>query len=477
MKFMVYNTLSRRKELFEPLDAPQVKMYTCGPTVYDYAHIGNFRAYIFEDLLRRTLRHHGFKVTHVMNLTDVDDKTIRGARSSGLALHDYTQKYKTAFFKDIETLNIETAEVYPAATEHISDMIKLIEKLFKTGYAYQTDDGSVYFNIRKFDAYGKLSHLDMAGLQPGARVVQDEYQKDNAADFALWKAWSEEDGDVGWESPWSRGRPGWHIECSAMSMKYLGASFDLHTGGIDNIFPHHEDEIAQSEAATGKPFVKYWMHCAHLVVEDRKMSKSSGNFYTLRDVIQRGFSGREIRYTLMAAHYRQTLNFSFDALQSARGAIERLDEFLDRLRDTAGCMPITTSAPPGGPAADGNDWIKKGNQDFFRPLNDDLNIALALGAVFDMVREGNKHMDTGSLTPVCANEILRVFEDFDRVLGIMQSDQKKPGADVLSLARKRQCAREAKNWDEADRWRVMIEKHGWRVQDTSDGFKLKRIGS
>ena len=346
MALKIFNTLSRRLESFEPLTAGKVRMYTCGPTVYDYAHIGNFRAYLFEDLLRRYLQYSGYQVTQIMNLTDVDDKTIQGSQKAGLPLAEYTRHYKEAFFADIQALNIEAAEAYPAATEHIPEMIALIETLFKAGVAYRSEDGSVYFSIAKFPAYGRLAQLDLSELRPGARVAQDEYQKDNLADFALWKAWSPADGPVGWEAPWGRGRPGWHIECSAMSMKYLGPSFDLHTGGVDNIFPHHEDEIAQSEAATGQPFVKYWMHCAHLVVEGRKMSKSLGNFFTLRDLRERGYNGREIRYALLSAHYRQTLNFSFAALTAARAALQRLDEFQDRLAPLAGSVQLALDTLP-----------------------------------------------------------------------------------------------------------------------------------
>ncbi|MFC1461442.1 cysteine--tRNA ligase [Verrucomicrobiota bacterium] len=476
MPLMVYNTLSRQQEIFEPLGAPQVRLYTCGPTVYDYAHIGNFRAYVFEDLLRRTLCFSGFKVIQVMNLTDIDDKTIKGARDSGLALNDYTQKYKDAFFEDLEALNIERAEHYPAATDHIPEMIALIEKLVKARYAYQSDDGSVYFSIAKFKEYGKLSHLDMSGLKPGARVAQDEYEKDNAADFALWKAWVEEDGDVGWESPWGRGRPGWHIECSAMSMKYLGPSFDIHTGGVDNIFPHHEDEIAQSEAATGQKFVKYWMHCGYLLVDDRKMSKSMGNFYTLRDVFKRGFSGREVRYALMSVHYRQSLNFTFDALESARGAVQRLDEFSRRLRDVA-ASTLGLSVSGAGKAVPSVDWADRARQDFCRALNDDLNIAQALATVFDMVHEGNRLLDAGKLTPPGAAGVLRVLEDLDRALGVLRGREESPPLDVLNLAKEREAARREKHWDEADRLRDAIAEQGWVVRDSTDGFKLKQTKS
>ena len=469
---MIFNTLTRRLEPFEPLEPGRVRMYTCGPTVYNFATIGNFRAYLFEDLLRRHLEYLGFKVFQVMNLTDIDDKTIRGSRQAGLSLDKFTRPYKESFFADIRTLNIEPAEMYPAATDHIPEMISLIEVLFKAGVAYRSDDGSVYFSIAKFPGYGKLAHLDMAGLKPGARVAQDEYQKDNLADFALWKASTEDDGDVGWESPWGRGRPGWHIECSAMSMKYLGTSFDLHTGGVDNIFPHHEDEIAQSEAATGKQFVKYWMHCAHLVVEGRKMSKSLGNFYTLRDLLQRGYSGREIRFALLAAQYRQALNFTFDALDAARAALRRLDEFQDRLSAFAGNKE---SAPlPADPVAVG--WIEKSRLDFEKAMDDDLNVPLALAALFELVHEGNIRLDGKRLSDAEAHHCLLVLESMDRVLGFLRKEDNRPDAETVRWASERLAARTARDWTEADRLRALIETRGWLVQDTAGGFQLKKRG-
>ncbi len=464
MPCMIFNTLTRQIEPLEPLQTGHVRIYACGPTVYDYAHIGNFRAYIFEDLLRRHLEYRGFKVTLVMNLTDVDDKTIAGSRRAGLALDQYTHQFKESFFADIQTLNIKPADVYPAATEHIPAMIALITTLMKAGFAYQSEDGSVYFNIAKFSAYGQLARLDLGGLQPGARVAGDEYQKDHVADFALWKAWTEPDGEVAWEAPWGRGRPGWHIECSAMSMQYLGASFDLHTGGIDNIFPHHENEIAQSQAATGKPFVKYWMHCAHLVVEGRKMSKSLGNFYTLRDILQRGYSGREIRYLLLSGQYRQTLNFSFDALDAARAALRRLDEFQDRLS-------LIAAAPQA--AASPVDWIEKRRQNFEQALDDDLNMPVALAALFDLVHEANKRIDANKVSAneaACAWQTLLALDD---TLGFLRKDSARPNAEITSLAKKRQTARRERNWAEADRLRKLIEERGWMVQDVAKGFQLK----
>ena len=333
----VYNSLTRRVEELKPLEGNEIRLYTCGPTVYNFAHIGNFRAYAFEDILRRVIQFNGMKIRQVMNLTDVDDKTIRGANAAGVALTDYTKTYKDAFFADLKKLNIQPAEVYPAATDHIPEMIALVEKLMEKGVAYRSEDGSVYFKVREFPGYGKLAHIDFDNQRTGLRCAADEYDKENVGDFALWKAWEPSDGPVGWDSPWGRGRPGWHIECSAMSMKYLGETFDLHTGGIDNLFPHHENEIAQAEAATGKEFVRTWMHCAHLRVNGEKMSKSAGNFFTLRDLLEKGYTGREIRYVLINAHYRTGLNFAFSALDDARKALARIDACVAQA--TAGEVP------------------------------------------------------------------------------------------------------------------------------------------
>ncbi len=468
MAFQVFNTLSRRLDPFVPRDPPRVRLYTCGPTVYDVAHIGNFRAYVFEDVLRRHLRALGFQVTQVMNLTDVDDKTIRGARQAGVSLDAFTRPFKQAFFEDLRALRIEPAEHYPEATAHVPEMIALIRTLVERGFAYRSADGSVYFRIARFPAYGRLARLDLAGLKPGARVAQDEYQKDHVGDFALWKAWQPDDGEVAWESPWGRGRPGWHIECSAMSMTYLGPSLDLHTGGIDNMFPHHEDEIAQSEAATGQPFVTYWMHCAHLVFDGRKMSKSLGNFVTLRDLLARGYSGRDIRYALLAVHYRQTLNFTLDALDAARAALARLDEFVTRLR-TAAANPRPPVAPEPEPA-----WVAAGRAGFARALDDDLNLSLALAALFDMLHAGNRRLDAGRLPPAEADAALAVLDAMDRVLGVLRpAATAAASADVVRRAEDRLAARRRKDWAAADRLRAEIEACGWSVQDTADGFALK----
>ena len=468
--FRPYNTLTRRQEELVPLEAGSIRMYTCGPTVYNYAHIGNFRAYVFEDLLRRWLRHKGFRVTQVMNLTDVDDKTIRDSRAAGLPLGEFTAKYKKAFFDDIRALNVQPAEHYPEATAHIPEMLELIGRLFDKGYAYRAADGSVYFSIDKWPAYGKLAHLNRDGMRAGVRIAADEYEKENVADFALWKAWDEKDGDVAWDSPWGRGRPGWHIECSAMSMKYLGPTFDLHTGGVDNIFPHHEDEMAQSEAANGQPFARYWMHCAHLMVDGQKMSKSLGNFYTLRDILSRGYTGREIRYVLVATHYRASLNFTFSGLDSARTALRRIDEFTRRLSEAA------SGAAPGSLP----DWAAAAETRFDAAMDDDLNISGALGVLFDTIREGNAALDAGTLPPSSAAALQGLFSRWDDVLGVLRAPEGAGGAalppPVQELLDRRAAARKAKDWAQSDALRAEIAALGYTVKDTPKGQVATPLG-
>ena len=457
--FRVQNTLTRQLEEFRPLEAGHARMYTCGPTVYNFAHIGNFRAYVFEDLLRRWLKFKGLRVTQVMNLTDVDDKTIRDSQAAGKRLAEFTETYKKAFFDDIRALNIEPAEHYPAATDHIPEMIAIIQKLMDKHYAYKSDDGSVYFSIARWPAYGKLAHLDREGMRAGVRIANDEYDKENVADFALWKAWDAKDGDVAWESPWGRGRPGWHIECSAMSQKYLGPSFDLHTGGVDNIFPHHEDEIAQSEAANGQPFATYWMHCAHLMVDGQKMSKSRGNFYTLRDVLGRGYTGREVRYELLATHYRAPLNFTFGSLDAARTALRRVDEFTARLADAA------AGAPPG--ALPG--WAQAAAERFEATMDEDLNVSAALAALFDCIREGNAVMDAQLMAAADAAAVQALFRRWDGALGVLAKPAEALPAAVQALLDRRQAARAAKEWKQSDALRDEIAALGWTVKDTPKG--------
>src|SRR3984957_11446001 len=387
MGLKLFNTLSRSVQEFAPLAPPKAGMYCCGPTVYDFAHIGNWRTFVFADLLRRCLEFKSFQVTHVMNITDVEDKIIKGVRQTKMPLREFTGKYEAAFFEDLKTLNCLEPHQKPHATDYIGEIISLIEKLLAKGFAYKATDGSVYFSIDKYRGagcvYGKLLKLNFEEQRVGERVKSDEYAKESIADFALWKARVPDDGDVFWPSPFGEGRPGWHIECSAMSMKILGPGFDLHLGGEDLIFPHHEDEIAQSEGATGQSFAKYWLHGAHLLVEGKKMSKSLGNFFTLRDLLAKGFTGREIRALLLSAHYRETFNFTLDGLQGAKNSLARIDECLAKLREIAG------SSKPSAALDSFND---SSLQHFSKALDDDLNISAASGAVFDWVSEWNRRM-------------------------------------------------------------------------------------
>ncbi|MGC8998443.1 MAG: cysteine--tRNA ligase [Candidatus Bathyarchaeia archaeon] len=460
-----FNTLTRKKEKFVPLEEGKVKIYTCGPTVYDYAHIGNFRTFVFQDLLRRWLEYRGFRVIQVMNITDVDDKTIRGARKRNIPLREYTDYYMKAFFEDIEALNLEKAEYYPRATEHIPEMVELIKRLMEKGYAYRGEDGSIYYDISKFKDYGKLSKLKIEELKPGARVKVDEYGKEEARDFALWKAWDEEDGDVFWETEIGKGRPGWHIECSTMAMKYLGETIDIHSGGVDLIFPHHENEIAQSEAATGKPFARYWLHSEHLLVEGKRMAKRYGNFYTLRDLIGKGYDPKAIRYLLMSTHYRQQLNFTFEGLEGAKGAVDRLTTFVRRLleADGVGC----------------DEEIKRLMTDvqkrFESAMDDDLNISVALAALFDFVRDVNKLMDENKLSRREAEEVYGLMMKFDKVLGVIgeiKAEEKLP-PEAEELIKRREEARKAKDWATADRIREQLRAMGIILEDTPQGVKWR----
>lgn len=463
----ILNTLTKQLETLEPRagEGKTLSLYTCGPTVYAYAHIGNFRAYVFEDLLQRHLLERGFTVRRVMNLTDVDDKTIRGAHASGIALADYTRPFKEAFFEDSKTLRLLPAEAYPAATdpEQIARMIAMIGTLMEKGHAYQADDGSVFFRIASFPGYGKLVRVDLENQRSGRRVASDEYEKEAVADFALWKAWVPEDGAVGWESPWGNGRPGWHIECSAMATGLLGETIDIHCGGVDNIFPHHEAEIAQCECVgDGKsPFVRYWMHCAHLMVEGSKMAKSAGNFFTLRDLLDKGWTGREVRYALISIHYRGALNFTMEGLGAARTALGRLDAWRERLHETAGSE---TAAETPDPATEG----------FFAALDDDLNISSALAVLFETLRESNRRMDEGALSPAQARGLLNWVVRVDGVLALEPEATQSIPPEVEELVAARAAARAAKEWKKSDKIRDQIAALGWIVKDTKEGQRISK---
>ena len=461
---MIYNTLSGRIEEFKPLEEGVVKLYTCGPTVYDYAHIGNFRSYVAEDLLKRFLKFLGYRVIHVMNITDVDDKTIAGARAEGISLKGFTAKYEKAFFEDIETLRLDKADYYPRATEHVEDMIKIIQGLLEKGYAYEKE-GSIYFRISSFPEYGKLSKIKKEELKAGIRIDADEYEKEDVRDFALWKA--KKPGEPSWPAPFGEGRPGWHIECSAMSMKYLGPTIDIHAGGVDNIFPHHENEIAQSEAYTGKQFVRYWFHVQHLIVNGEKMSKSKGNFYTLRDLLSMGFSPRAIRYLLLTTHYRKVLNFTFDALYQATASLKRITDFL---------FELETRNFSDGQTEEARNMIEKTKKDFTAALLDDLNISGAIAAIFEMIHWGNKAMEGEKLKKKDAEQIKLLFYDLDRVLAILPEKiiEELPD-EIMELIKKREEARKNRDFATADAIRDELFKRGIILEDTKEGTRWKII--
>ena len=467
MALNIFNTLSRSVQEFVPLDpsGQRVGMYCCGPTVYDFGHIGNFRTFVFADLVRRYLEFRGFTVRHVMNITDVEDKIIRRVRETGQTLRDYTGQYEKEFFKDLGELLCLRPHDTPRATEHIAGIIALIEKLLARGVAYQTGEGSIYFSIEKYRGcgcqYGRLVKLNFEEMRAGERVSSDEYDKESLADFALWKARVPDDGAVFWPSPWGEGRPGWHIECSAMSMAILGESFDLHLGGEDLAFPHHEDEIAQSEGATGKPFAKYWMHAAHLLVEGKKMSKSLGNFFTLRDLLAKGFTGREVRQLLLSSHYRETFNFTMKGLEGARTALARLDECLAKLRELAGS---TTGVPEA-----------KLVGDFTAALDHDLNVAAGWGTVFEWVRETNRLMAGGQFTASQAAAALAAWQKIDAVFGLGAKAEAGVPPELQALLDARQTARKGKDFKRSDAIRDELKARGWVIEDTPKGARLKRI--
>jgi cysteinyl-tRNA synthetase len=484
MALKLFNTLSRSVQEFAPLNAAgkKVGMYCCGPTVYDFAHIGNWRTFVFADLVRRTLEFSGYEVQHVMNITDIEDKIIKGVRENKTTLREFTGKYETAFLDDLKALNCKEPHAKPRATEYIPEIITLIEKLIARGIAYKASDGSVYFSIEKYRGcgcnYGQLLKLNFDEMRTGERVSSDEYEKESVADFALWKARVPDDGNIFWPSPFGEGRPGWHIECSAMSMKLLGESFDLHLGGEDLKFPHHEDEIAQSEGATGKPFVKFWLHGAHLLVEGKKMSKSLGNYFTLRDLLAKGFSAREVRYLLLTAHYRETFNFTLDGLAGAKSALARIDECIGKLRElsgTPGTAPAKNSATLEQPLAETVLGAPNLLASFTAAISDDLNISAAWGEVFKWVTETNKKLADNSLSANDAAANLTAWEKMDSILGIGTKSETEVPAEILALAEARTAAKKAKDFKKSDAIRDELKARGWVIEDSPKGTKLKKI--
>lgn len=467
MTLTLMNTYGRRLQKFVPLKKNVVRIYTCGPTVWDYAHIGNFRTYVFQDVLRRYLEYKGYRVVQVTNITDVDDKTIRESESTGVNLREYTKKYEEAYFADLEALNIEKAEHYPRATEHIEQMVALVKRLIRKGFAYQAE-GSVYFDISRFKTYGRLSGARLDELKTGARVDSDEYSKDEARDFVLWKGWRPENGEVFWETTIGKGRPGWHIECSAMSMEYLGTTFDIHSGGEDLIFPHHENEIAQSQGATGKRFVKFWLHSGMLLVAGRKMAKSSGNFFTLRDLVSKGHDPLAVRYLLMSAHYRAQLNFTEEALSDAAKAVEALRGTFRRVKSAEETSKQDNISL--------RKLLLKELQEFERAMDDDLNTARALAAVHRTARAVNRAIDQGELSKKDVTAVLRLFSRLDNVLGIL-TDGTRPQElpkEAERLIGERDQARANRDWATADKLREELYAMGIIVEDTPAGTAWKR---
>lgn len=465
MAVRFYNTLTQQLEEFSPADGKTVRMYTCGPTVYHYVHIGNLRTFTFQDVLRRWLRTRGWELNHVMNITDVEDKIIRSAMQQGKTLREYTEVYEKAFLEDIRTLRLETPERLVRATEHIGEMVDAIERLANRGYTYESD-GSVYYRIANFPGYGKLSHNDFSGIRAGARVDVDEYEKDDARDFVLWKM--RKDGEPSWQTPIGDGRPGWHIECSVMAMKYLGETLDIHTGGVDLVFPHHENEIAQSEALTGRPFSRFWLHAEHLMVEGQKMSKSLGNFYTLRDLFDKGVRPEPIRYLLASVPYRKKLNFTFEGLEAAKTAIERLRNYkwrLDTERFGEGSSEKLLARTEVAQAA------------FDASLDDDLNTAEALAAIFEYIRDTNAGMDSGEFRSGNVEAARSLLLRFDSIFDVLTPVEEQGGmsdADIERLVAERTAAKKARNFARADEVRAQLLDAGVVLEDTKEGVRWKR---
>ncbi|MCJ7582238.1 MAG: cysteine--tRNA ligase [Candidatus Aminicenantes bacterium] len=454
----LFNTLSGKIESFQSLEKGHVKLYTCGPTVYDYAHIGNYRAYMFEDLLKRLLLFLGFKVTHAMNITDVDDKTIIGAQAEGVTIQEYTKKYIDSFYTDLETLNILKADYYPRATDHIPEMVKLIQRLLDKGIAYRKN-GSIYFSIEKFPNYGRLSKIELSELRPGERVDSDEYEKESVHDFVLWK--EKKAGEPFWETDLGDGRPGWHIECSAMSSKYLGETFDIHCGGVDNIFPHHENEIAQSEAASGHSFVNFWIHCHHLIVDGEKMSKSKNNQFTLKDLKNKGIDPMGLRLLLLSTHYRKMLNFTFDACWQAQSSVQRIKDFLFELKH----RPFKE-----GESIEVGKNIATMMNKFTSGLCDDLNISIALTVFFEMIKRFNVMMTKDEIYSKDPEKIISAVNKINSVLGILKEEcEDDLSPEILEKIESRQQARKEKNFSLSDQIRDELSALGIILEDTKDG--------
>ena len=461
----LFNTLSARIEALTPLAPPEVTFYTCGPTVYNRAHVGNFRSFVATDVLRRTLRHFGHRVREVMNLTDVDDRIIQKAQEAGKDLAGFTAEYIRAFEEDMATLRLERPEHMPRATDHIPEMIALIERLMARGHTYSAE-GSVYFRIASFPEYGRLARLDVAGIQPGARVDTDRYDKENARDFVLWKFKSDEPAWAQWEAPFGRGRPGWHIECSAMSMKYLGETFDLHAGGEDLIFPHHENEVAQSTGGTGRPFARHWMHVKHLMIDNETMSKSKGYFFTIPDLLEKGHSAEAIRYLLAGSHYRKPLNFGFEPLQHAKAAVERIHGLAVRLGEVGG----------EGGEGEATEACAVARRAFDEALADDLNTPEALAAVHGLVGHANGLLAEGALTRAGAERVLAELRVMDTVFGVLlpAAAEDRLSTEEQALFDERQEARRRREFARADAARARLEALGVVIEDTPKGTRWRR---
>lgn len=460
----IFNTLSRKVEEFKPLDYPKVKMYSCGPTVYDYAHIGNFRTFVTVDFLRRYLKWKKYEVLSVMNITDIDDKTIKKSNEEGVSLKDVTLKYENAFFEDLETLNCVRSDIHPRATEHIEEMIELCKDLEKKGLTY-ISQGSLYYRISSFEKYGILSKIDKEGILEGARIDSDEYEKESARDFVLWKG--KKDGEPYWSSPWGDGRPGWHLECSAMSKKYLGEVFDIHTGGVDLIFPHHENEIAQSCGATGLEPVKYWFHIEHLLVNGEKMSKSKGNFFTLRDLLQKGFDPMAIRFLLLSVPYRKRLNFTLEGIDSAKSSIKRIESFKIRIEDEKEKYQNIESQS-------NLEELKNHKKRFEESLEDDLNTAEALGGIFEYIREANSLMDKGEFSKEGVNLSFELLSEFEEIFGISISRRESLEKEVERKILEREEARKKKDFALADKIRNELKEKGVILEDTPKGVRWRK---